>query len=98
MKRGWFVGYFTPAVIHTKTCEVALKKYRAGERESLHYHKIATEMTLVVSGRIYMCSQEFNEGDIIVVEPGEKTDFISITDSINVVVKIPSAFDDKYFI
>ncbi len=35
-------------------------------------------------------------GDIVMVEPGEATDFVAITDAVNVVVKMPSVMGDKY--
>ena len=38
------------------------------------------------------------EGDIIVAEPDDATDFTSLTDSMNVVVKIPGANNDKYLV
>ncbi len=96
MIKGWFIGSFEPSVLQTDVCEVAVKKYQAGEYEGRHYHKIATEVTLVVSGKVQMIDKEWSSGDIIVLEPGEVTDFKSITNSINVVVKIPGAKDDKY--
>ena len=45
---------------------------------------------------IQMNDQIFNTGDIIVVSPGEKTTFRSITDSVLVVVKTPGAINDKF--
>ena len=45
-----------------------------------------------------MFGNEYSEGDIIVVEPGEATDFVAITDAQNVVVKIPGASNDKYIV
>jgi quercetin dioxygenase-like cupin family protein len=96
MDRGWFVGAFVPSAFATDACEVALKSYKAGYREAKHFHKIATEVTLIVSGRILMLDCEFGPGDIIVVEPGDAVDFVAITDAVNVVVKVPGALDDKY--
>ena len=43
-----------------------------------------------------MFNQEFFEGDVLVVEPGEITDFEALEDSMNVVVKLPGANNDKY--
>ena len=40
----------------------------------------------------------YGEGDIIVVEPGEATDFEALEDAMNVVVKIPGANNDKYLL
>jgi len=96
MERGWFVGAFDPSALVTDACEVALKSYKAGDCEARHFHKVATEVTLIVSGRVLICGSEFGPGDIVVVEPGEAVDFVAITDAVNVVVKIPGALDDKY--
>ena len=96
MTKGWFVGNFDPSLYKTNDCEVAVKKYSKGDYEKKHYHKIATEITVVVKGKVRMFDQVFNEGNMIVVEPGEATDFEALEDSINVVVKIPGVNNDKY--
>lgn len=96
MFKGWFVGNFEPTAFATENCEVAVKSYKSGERESAHYHKIATEITLILSGRVRMMGREWGAGDIIILSPGEVTEFEAITDSINIVVKTPGAGKDKY--
>lgn len=98
MVKGWFVGGFKPAAFNTKGCEVGVKAYKAGDSEAAHYHKIATEITLVLSGRVSMRGQTWDEGDIIVLEPGDITAFQAITDATTVVVKVPGALDDKYVV
>ncbi len=97
MKMGWFIGNFSPTLCKTNACEVAIKTYKAGDYEKKHFHKIATEYTVIIKGKVKMFDKEFYEGDIIVAEPGDITDFTAIVDTINVVVKIPGANDDKYF-
>jgi len=96
MKKGWFIGQFEPTVLKTSDFEIAVKKYKAGESEKRHHHKIAKEITVVVSGQVEMCNQTFSSGDIIVLDPGESTSFKAITDVVNVVVKVPSATSDKF--
>lgn len=96
MEKGWFIGNFSPSLFKTNEVEVAVKYYSAGDTESKHYHKIATEYTVIVQGKIRMFDREFSEGDIVVCEPGEMTDFCALTDAINVVVKLPGANNDKY--
>ena len=96
MIKGWFVGNFDPTLIKTNEVEVAVKKYKAGDSEETHYHKIATEITVVVSGRIRMNGKEYVAGDIIVMEPGEATDFEALEDTSCTVVKYPGANNDKY--
>lgn len=54
MVKGWFVGGFTPTAFSTQACEVAVKPYAAGDAEAAHYHKIATEVTLILSGEVEM--------------------------------------------
>ncbi len=96
MIRGWFVGNFFPTLYKTNAVEVAVKHYAKGQNEAYHYHKIATEITVIISGTIRMNNQYFSAGDIIVLQPGESSNFEALTDSINVVVKIPGANNDKY--
>jgi quercetin dioxygenase-like cupin family protein len=98
MTKGWFVGNFNPSILKTKEVEVGIKNYKKGEKEDIHYHKIATEITAIISGRVIMCEKEFKSGDIILLEPGTPTSFEVIEDTITVVVKLPCAKDDKYFL
>ena len=98
MVKGWFVGSFKPTLLDTTACEVAVKAYKAGDYEGKHFHKIATEVTLILSGRVRMMDREWKAGDIIVLQPGEATDFEALTDATNVVVKVPGARNDKYVV
>ena len=98
MKMGWFVGNFEPTLYQTNDCEVAVKKYKKGDHDKKHYHKIATEITAVVQGKVRMSGNEYGAGDIIIIEPGEATDFTALEDTMNVVVKIPGANHDKYIV
>jgi len=94
--KGWFVGNFEPSLIKTNDVEVAIKEYKAGDYESSHYHKIATEITAIVSGSVEMNGLRYVAGEIIVIEPNERTDFKCLTDVVTVVVKYPGANNDKY--
>lgn len=96
MVKGWFVGNFTPTLFKTNDVEVGVKKYLAGESESLHHHKIATEITVIISGRVRMNGIIYIQGDIIVIDPSEATDFEALEDSVTTVVKFPGANNDKY--
>lgn len=98
MKGGWFVGDFTPSCLHLKECEVAVKRYRAGDREPRHVHRVSTELTLVLSGRVRMNREVFREGEIIKLAPGEPGEFDVLEDAITVVVKSPSVPSDKHLL
>lgn len=96
MVKGWFVGGFKPTAFSTDACEVAVKSYKAGDKEGSHYHKVATEITLILSGKVKMIGREWGAGDIVVLEPGEASSFEALTDAVNVVVKVPGALNDKF--
>ncbi len=96
MVKGWFVGQFEPTLLATKNVEVAVKHYKAGDYESSHHHKIATELTVIVSGEVEMNGRRYGAGQIIVIEPGDVTDFRAVTDVATTVVKVPCVAGDKY--
>ena len=96
MVRGWFVGNFEPSLYKTNDVEVGVKEYKKGDYEEWHYHKIATEITVIVSGCVQMNDKKYSKGDVIVIEPGEGTDFKALTDTVTAVVKLPGANNDKY--
>ena len=96
MVRGWFVGDFSPTVESSSEVEVAIKHYVAGDTEERHVHKVATELTAVVSGRVRMDGVELGPGDIAELRPGVPSDFLALTDAAVVAVKLPAVAGDKY--
>lgn len=96
MTKGWFVGNFSPTLCATEAVEVAVKEYPAGFAEPWHYHKIATEFTVIVSGEAEINGRRFGRGDIIVMSPGEPTEFRTLTPVVTTVVKLPGVPNDKY--
>ena len=93
---GWFIGNFEPSLLKTNYVEVAVKKYKTGDSEEAHYHKVATEYTVILEGKVRMMGIEYNEGEILTIQPMESTDFLALTDVTTVVVKVPGASNDKY--
>lgn len=96
MTRGWFVGAFTPTLVDTEAMEVAVQHFAAGAVEAEHHHKVATEITVIVSGRAVMCGRELAAGDVIVLPPGVASSFVALEDTVTTVVKHPGARNDKY--
>lgn len=96
MVKGWFVGDFEPTCYRTAGVEVAVKVYAAGAYEARHTHRIATELTVIVSGEAEMNGVRLSPGDIVIVGPGEATDFRAVTATTTTVVKLPSVPNDKY--
>lgn len=96
MKLGWFIGNFEPSLFKTNDVEVAVKSYKKGDKEGRHYHKIATEITVIVSGKVRMNDEIHEKGDILVIPPNFSTDFEVLEDTVTTVVKLPGANNDKY--
>ena len=94
--KGWLVGNFEPSLINSKDIEVGLKYYKKGDKESSHVHKIITEYTIVVSGKIKMNDEVYVEKDIVTILPNVPTNFESLEDSITLVIKTPSIPSDKH--
>lgn len=98
MAKGWIVGNFIPTLYKTNEVEVAVKKYKAGDAEGKHYHKVATEITVVSSGEVVMNGITYRDGDIIILAPQDISDFYAVTDTVTTVVKIPGVNNDKYMV
>ncbi len=94
-KNGWILGNFSPAVIQTNDFEVCVKSFKVGDREASHYQVVATEVTVVLSGKVRMGEVLLAEDEILVVEPGEVIDFEALTDCKVLGIKFPSLPEDK---
>jgi len=93
---GWLIGDFEPNIIKTEQLEFAVKKYTAGFRDKKHIHKIAKELTAIISGKFELNDKIINPGEVILLEPGETADFKCLEDGYNAVIKMPSVKNDKY--
>ena len=95
--RGWFIGDFPEAVVRTRDFEVNYQMNPKGHSPS-HLHKIITEVSLVISGRMLANGVIFEPGDILVLEPGDIGQVEYLEDCATVAVKFPSVPDDKYYV
>ena len=98
MKGGWYIGDFLPAAYKTKDFEVCYKKHTKGERWDSHYHKIGTEINFLVKGKMKIQDRIVRSGDIFILPPYEIADPEFLEDCEVVIVKTPSATQDKYVI
>lgn len=96
MFKGWVVGNFNPSLWKTDHVEVAVKSYKKNDYEEKHYHKIATEITIIGKGEVEMNSIKYSTGDIITIMPGESTDFKVLKDTVTTVIKFPCVKNDKF--
>ena len=96
MVGGWFVGNFKPAAYETDMCEVCYKFHEKGEKWPVHYHKLGTEINLLINGEMKMHGRTLHSGDIFVMEPWEIANPEFLTDCFVIIVKLPSIPGDKY--
>ena len=96
--RGWFVGDFEPSCYKTKDFEAGLLIHKKGEHWAPHFHKIATEINLLVEGEMIIAEKKLRSGDVFLIEPNEIADPIFLTDCKVLVIKTPSVPGDKYIL
>lgn len=97
--RGWIVGTFSPNLFH-KDYEIGFGYYKIGDKEAKHYHSLSREMTVILLGKVKMNDVEYEEGDIVIQEINEATDFECLSDTaITAVYRPDGSFpNDKYFL
>jgi len=94
-KIGWFIGDFEPSVLRTKDFEVGYL-FRPKGTEKPHYHAIATEYNLLVSGTMSLNGEELVPKDVFVIEANEVAYPVFHEDCYLICVKTPSLPGDKY--
>ncbi len=94
--KGWLIGDFEPNIFRTKDFEFMVRSYKKGDMEARHVHKIAQEVTVIVSGVFLMNGEKLEAGDAVLLTPGESADFECLEDGTNAVIKTPSVLGDKY--
>jgi mannose-6-phosphate isomerase-like protein (cupin superfamily) len=96
--RGWYIGNFKPACLHTTEFEVGFLTHKKDEVWPPHIHKISTEINLLLEGEMIIQDKKITAGNIFILEPNEIADPIFLTDCKLVVIKTPSIPNDKYLI
>ena len=92
---GWFIGDFAPTLAKTQAFEVCVKTFLQGDFELAHFQKIATEITVVLSGSVRMGEYILEENDILTIYKDEICDFEALTDCKVMGIKFPSLPNDK---
>jgi hypothetical protein len=97
-KGGWFVGDFEPTAFRTKDFEVCYKHHKKSELWETHYHKVGTEINLLIEGKMIIQNTYLEAGDVFIIYPYEVADPVFLTDCTVLIVKTPSNVDDKFII
>jgi mannose-6-phosphate isomerase-like protein (cupin superfamily) len=80
----------------SEKAEVCYKIHEAGEFIQPHYHKVATEINVLLEGEMEVNGEKILPNDIFLLEPNEIVYATPIKTSKLIVVKIPSIVGDKY--
>jgi hypothetical protein len=95
--RGWFIGDFAKAAFPSKEFEICYQKNPRTQTPS-HIHKLAHEITLVISGRQICNGEIFAAGDICILEPGDVSQIEYLEETEVVTIKVPSVPSDKHYL
>lgn len=98
MTGGWFVGDFTPAAFTTDKFEVCYKRHTKGEFWDKHYHPVATEINLLIKGKMKINDELITSGEIFIISPKEVVKPIFLEDCELVIIKTPSLKKDKIIV
>jgi len=96
--RGWFIGNFEPTILKTKDFEIGIAHHKKGEDWPKHYHKLAEEFNVLISGKMQIGETILNPNDIFVIEKMEAIKPHFLEDCTVLVVKTPSVPGDKYIV
>lgn len=96
--RGWFVGGFDKAVYRTTDLEAGYQHNSAGEVSKAHYHKIATEINLIVRGAVKINGELYTSGMGVIFYPNDVAECEYLEDTETMVIKTPGALNDKYLV
>jgi mannose-6-phosphate isomerase-like protein (cupin superfamily) len=92
---GWFLGNFNPSLFKNEDFEVCVKNFKKGDVEAAHFQRVATEVTIVLSGSVRMGDHILQVDDILTIYKGEVCDFEALSDCKVLGIKFPSLPDDK---
>ena len=95
-KAGWFIGDFEPSVFKNPFFEVAHHSHEAGYVCDRHTHKIAQELTYIISGKLVASGKTLSAGEMFLYEPNDVAEVEVLEDVDLIVVKWPSVPSDKY--
>ena len=95
MKQGWYAGNFEPSAFKTKSFEACYRTHPKGETWDTHYHEHATEVNLLVKGKMIIQNKTLETGDIFILNPYEIADPQFLEDCTIVCIKTPCVIGDK---
>ena len=100
--KNWFLGAFSPAILNTKDFEIAIFDIPKGHTSDQHFHLIASELNLIISGACTVVNNgikhKLKDGELFLFPPKVKTMVTYTKDTKLLVIKFPSVpFGDKFY-
>jgi quercetin dioxygenase-like cupin family protein len=96
--KGWIVGDFEPTIYKNPHVEVAHHFHEKGFVGEKHTHKIGTELSYIVRGSLIASGHTLSSGQMFIYYPNEIACVEFLEDTDLVVIKWPSASNDKYLV
>jgi len=98
-KGGWLVGDFEPSLFKRKNIEVGVHHIKKGYISDGHFHLSSNEYNLLIKGSVIntITKQIYQEGEIIVFEPEDRSNLEFLKDTSILVIRDSSDPNDKYF-
>jgi quercetin dioxygenase-like cupin family protein len=94
---GWIVGDFEPSLIKSKDIEIGVLDLKKGERGDGHFHLKHSEYNIILYGMAKIENKIYNQGDVFIYLPKEKSYVEYLEDTKLLVIKTPSTKNDKYY-
>lgn len=96
--RGWLIGNFIPSIEKTIDYEVGYLQHSKSSFWNFHFHKISTEINILVKGKMIINNIIYEKDDIFIINNNVISCPIFIDDCELICIKIPSVPNDKYLI
>ena len=94
MKKGYFVGDFSPAVLENNAVELACKGASKYTLDAAYYRKEDTTVILIMSGRLDVDGKIYKYGDVLLFEPGDIINLFALTNVRMIVSHFPGTKKD----
>ena len=98
-KGGWLVGNFKPSLFIRNDIEVGVHHIKKGYLSDGHFHINSNEYNLLIKGSVLNTITKviYNEGEIIIFEPKDRSNLEFLEDTIILVIRDASDPKDKFF-
>jgi hypothetical protein len=96
--RGWLIGNFNPSLSRQVNFEICIANHSKDSKSQPHYHTRSTEYNIVLTGKVIVNDTECLKNDIFIYEMYEVSNVKFIEDTTLLIIRIPSAPDDKVII